>query len=55
MNFSEAYSNLTELVSQLEDDRIQLDSLAEKVKQARELIEYCERKLRLIDEEIGKE
>jgi exodeoxyribonuclease VII small subunit len=49
LTFNQAYENLTELVSQLEDDNIQLDSLAEKVKQAKVLVEYCESKLRVIE------
>lgn len=59
LTYNEAYDNLTKLVEEIEDDSIQLDTLAEKVRQAKELIAYCETKLRRIDEgvsdAIGKE
>ncbi len=52
LTYNEAYSQLEELVIQLEDDSIQLDTLASKVKQAHELIELCERKLRAIHTDV---
>ncbi len=52
LTYSEAYAKLEDLVEQLEDGGIQLDQLAEKVKQANELIVICENKLRGIEIEI---
>lgn len=52
MSFDNAFAELEKLVEQIEDENIQLDTLAEKVKQATELIKYCETKLRSITEEI---
>jgi len=52
LTYSEAYSKLEDLVEQLEDGGIQLDQLAEKVKQANELIAICENKLRTIEREV---
>ncbi len=52
--YSEAYSKLEKLVAQIESDDIQLDTLANKVKQANELIEFCEEKLRAIEREVGE-
>jgi exodeoxyribonuclease VII small subunit len=52
--YSEAYSKLEKLVEQIESDDIQLDTLADKVKQAKELIVFCEDKLRTIEKEVGK-
>jgi len=52
LTYNKAYSDLEKLVDQIEDDKIQLDTLAEKVKQAKELIEFCETKLRNIDKEV---
>ena len=49
------FSSLEKLVEQIEDENIQLDTLAEKVKEANELIKYCETKLRTITEDIEKE
>jgi exodeoxyribonuclease VII small subunit len=52
--YSEAYEKLEELVEQLEQGDIQLEKLAENVKQANELIAICEDKLRGIENEIGE-
>ena len=54
LTFEEAFNNLTLLVEEIEDDEIQLDSLAENVKKANELILFCETKLRTIKEETSK-
>ena len=54
LNYSHAYAKLEELVGQLEDGGIQLEELAAKVKQANELIEVCEVKLRKIDNEVNE-
>ncbi len=51
--YSEAFSQLEELVDQLEDGNIQLEELATKVKQANELIAICESKLRNIEGDIN--
>lgn len=53
LTYNEAYASLSQLVDQIEDDTIMLDTLAEKIKQAKELIEYCEKKLRGIEEEVS--
>lgn len=52
LTYSEAFAKLEELVEQLEEGNIQLDKLTAKVKQANELIEICETKLRNIDNEV---
>jgi exodeoxyribonuclease VII small subunit len=52
LTYNKAYNDLSKLVDQIEDDKIQLDTLADKVKQAKELIDYCETKLRTIDKEV---
>ncbi|MEO7311968.1 MAG: exodeoxyribonuclease VII small subunit [Chitinophagaceae bacterium] len=49
LSYTDALAALESIVEQIEDDSIQLDSLAEKVKQANELIQYCEAKLRNIE------
>ncbi|HWZ21341.1 MAG TPA: exodeoxyribonuclease VII small subunit [Cytophagaceae bacterium] len=52
LNYTEALSQLEEIVAQIEDDSIMLDTLTEKVAQANELIKYCEGKLRSIEGEV---
>ncbi len=54
LTFDKAFSDLTKLVNQIEDDKIQVDTLSEKVKEANELIKFCETKLRTIDNEIKR-
>lgn len=52
LTYNKAYSDLSKLVDQIENDKIQLDTLADKVKQAKELIDFCETKLRTIDKDV---
>ena len=52
LTYNEAFQQLSTLVEQIEDNEIQLDTLAEKVAQAKELIAFCETKLRTIDNEV---
>jgi exodeoxyribonuclease VII small subunit len=52
LTYNKAYSDLSKLVEQIEDDKIQLDTLAEKVNQAKQLIDFCETKLRSIDKDV---
>ena len=53
LTYSKAFSELEKLVEQIEDDKIQLDTLADKVKQAKELIKFCETKLRTIETDVN--
>jgi exodeoxyribonuclease VII small subunit len=52
LTYNIAFSKLEKLVEQIEDDKIQLDTLADKVKEANELINFCEQKLRTINSSI---
>ncbi len=52
LTYNQAYNELSKLVDQIEDDKIQLDTLADKVRQAKELIDYCETKLRSIEKDV---
>jgi exodeoxyribonuclease VII small subunit len=55
LTFDKAFSQLEKLVEQVENEDIQLDDLAEMVKEANELIKYCETKLRSIAADIDRE
>jgi exodeoxyribonuclease VII small subunit len=55
LTFDTAFSELKKLVNQIEDDEIQLDTLAQKVNEANELIQFCEIKLRSIENETAKQ
>ncbi|MEP7127390.1 MAG: exodeoxyribonuclease VII small subunit [Chitinophagales bacterium] len=54
LSYNNAFSVLEKLVAQMESDEIQVDELAEKVKQANELISFCEKKLRTVEKEVKK-
>ena len=53
MTFDKAYSEIEEIVGQIENEAIPLDQLAEKVKKAKELIAYCNENLRNIEAELN--
>jgi exodeoxyribonuclease VII small subunit len=53
LTYNQAYSQLEALVIEIESDAIQLDTLADKVKQANALIQLCEAKLRTIEKEVN--
>jgi len=50
--YHHAYTELEQIVVEIEDDTIQLDSLAEKIKKANELVKVCENKLRSIEKNV---
>ena len=54
LTYSQAFEELEKLVAEIEDDGIQLDVLATKVKEAKELISFCEKKLRVIEKDVTK-
>ncbi len=55
VTFDKAFASLEKLVNEIEQDSIQLEDLAQKVKEANVLIAYCENKLRVITETIEQE
>ena len=55
LTFDKAFEALEKLVEQIEDENIQLDSLADKIKAANELIGFCETRLREITGDIEKQ
>ena len=52
--YTAAFEELKEIVNQLENDRISVDELAEKMKRATELMKICKDKLTKTEEEINK-
>ncbi len=55
LTFDSAFSELHQLVQQIENDDIKLDTLAAKVDQANVLISFCENQLRTIQQDVMKE
>ncbi len=52
LTYSNAFTELQKLVRQIENEDIQLDTLAEKVHEANELIKHCESQLRSIEGDV---
>jgi exodeoxyribonuclease VII small subunit len=54
LTYKKAYSELEKIVEEIEEEDIQLETLANKVKDANELIKFCEDKLRTIETEVNE-
>lgn len=54
LTYEQAMKRIEQLASQLEDNQIGIDEMAEKLKEAQQLIAYCKQKLYTADEEIQK-
>lgn len=52
LTYEKAYAELTDILNEIEQDTIQLDMLAEKVKRAKELLEFCKNTLRKADDSM---
>ncbi len=52
LTFDTAYTELEKIITQIESETIPLDELAEKVKDAKKLIRFCEEKLRGIESQL---
>ncbi len=48
-SYTEAYEEIQEIANRLENEETPLEQLAEQLKKANELLEYCEKKLREIE------
>ena len=53
ITFDEAYTSIEEIVMEIEQEAIPRDQLAEKVKEAKNLIAFCNNKLRDIEAELN--
>ncbi|MBO4268061.1 MAG: exodeoxyribonuclease VII small subunit [Bacteroidaceae bacterium] len=54
MKYEEALKRLEEIVSGIEENKLDIDRIGESLKEARELIKSCRDKLYKTDEEIKK-
>lgn len=52
--YSQAMARLEKIVSQINNNELEIDQLAEKIKEANEIIAFCESKLMKADQEIEK-
>ncbi|HEX5635735.1 MAG TPA: exodeoxyribonuclease VII small subunit [Gammaproteobacteria bacterium] len=53
LSFDTAYAELEKIVKQIENESVPLDELAARVKEAKQLIRYCEEKLRAVEHELN--
>ena len=52
--YSQAISRLEQIVSQIDNNELDIDQLADKIKEANDLIAFCQSKLTKADTEIEK-
>ena len=52
--YESAQAELEQILQDLKAEKTGIDELAEKVKRAQELIEFCRSRLRMTEEEIRK-
>lgn len=53
MTYESAFKELEEITREIENEAVSVDVLSEKVKRASYLIEFCQKKLRQTEEEVG--
>lgn len=54
LKYDDAFEELQQIVSDLEDGEISVDELSVKVKRASELIQICKKKLSSTEEDVNK-
>ncbi|MBO4849470.1 MAG: exodeoxyribonuclease VII small subunit [Prevotella sp.] len=54
VKYEQAVSELESIVRKMESDQLDIDTLAEQLKRAKQLIQLCKDKLTKTDEEIKK-
>ncbi len=54
MTYEEAIHKLEVLAEQAENDKLPIDQLADKLKEAQQLLQYCQEKLTEADKEVEK-
>ncbi len=53
LTYEEAYAELKKIATEIENESVSVDVLAEKVKRASELITYCQGRLRSTEQEVN--
>lgn len=54
INYTEAFEELQQIVTEIEEGEISVDELSEKVKRAAELIKICKTKLSTTEEDVSQ-
>lgn len=53
LTYEQAYAELKKIATEIENESVSVDVLAEKVKRASQLITYCQTKLRSTEQEVN--
>jgi len=53
LTYESAYNELLQIAKEIEDESVSVDILAEKVKRASELIEFCQKKLKTAEGDLN--
>jgi exodeoxyribonuclease VII small subunit len=54
LTYEQAYAELKQIAEDIDNENVSVDVLAEKVKRASELIEFCQRRLKSTEKEINQ-
>ena len=54
MTYKKAFDELSKIVEDIDNEKVQVDTLAEKINLALDLIQFCQTKLRSTEEEFIK-
>ncbi len=54
LRYSDAISEIEEIVAQIESNELDIDELTEKIKRVSELLKFCKAKLRSTEVEVQK-
>jgi exodeoxyribonuclease VII small subunit len=54
LTYEQAYTELKQIAEDIDNENVSVDVLAEKVKRASELIEFCQRRLKSTEKEINQ-
>lgn len=54
ITYTEAFIELEQIISEMEDGSVSVDALAEKVKRAATLIAICKKKLTSTEEDVNR-
>lgn len=52
--YEKAMEELEQIVSKIEEGKMNVDFLAENLKRAKDLVAFCKRKLTSVDDEVSK-
>ena len=54
LTYESAYEELQEILANVQNDEVPLDTLATQLKRAKELIAFCKEKLRAVEEDLDE-